>query len=112
MEKYTEGKYKQDFKRIVLIDREGYMLRSLRDREIREDIDIFGGLSTDMVFMLDRALEQLFETGYARIVQGVGTWLELDMNDSVVPTDGIPRTSKLPPLYYNQLDDEIKAKLK
>jgi hypothetical protein len=108
MEKYREGLFKLDFKRIALIDREGYILQSVRDECIESG---HGGLTTDMIYILDKALEQLFETGYVRIVQGLGTWLELDMENGVIPTDG-PRTSKLPPAYYDQLDDEIKAKLK
>lgn len=115
MEKYFDGKYKVDFKRLSLINREGYELFTIRDRETDK---LNGGfLSEDVRFILDKALQEFFKNGYCRVVQGPGTWIELDPesgenNGSVLSPDGYEHSFCIPPEYYDQLDDEIKAKLK
>ena len=114
MEKYTEGKYKLDFKRLSLINREGNELFWIRDQSDGTEDEF---LTESIVIILDKALEEFLKNGYCRIVHGPGTWIELnpesgENNGSVLSPDGERHSFCIPPEYYDQLDDEIKAKLK
>lgn len=115
MEKYFEGKYKLDFKRLSLLNREGYELFWIRDQNDGIGNEKF--LNGSIITMLDKALEEFLKNGYCRIVHGPGTWIELDPesgenNGSVLSPDGDEHSFCIPPEYYDQLDDETKAKLK
>ena len=103
MEKYIKWKYKHSGHTFVLVNRENYELKKWTYPQIKD--------------VLDAALEELLKNNYVAIVQGPGYWLTWDLeggenNGSVLSPDGYSHSFCIPPEYYDQLDDEIKAKLK
>ena len=97
--KFEEGKFKHSISTFCLVNREGY------------EVEKFYGLDQE-TNALKRTIDFLIETGYARLIQGPGTWLELDLDKGVVSKDGSYHSHYIPPNFYETLDDEIKSKLK
>ena len=103
MEKYVKWKYKHSHDTFLFVNREGYEMKKWHFPQIQQ--------------LLTEAIEILLRDNYICIVQGPGPWLTWDMeggenNGSVLSPDGYPHSFCIPPEYYDQLDDEIKAKLK
>ena len=104
MEKYVQWKYKHSHSLFMLVNKDLDIIQKYSDPDPIKQV-------------LDRALEVLLEDGYVRIIQGPGAWLTWDLeggenNGSILSPDGEMHSFCMPPEYYDQLDDEIKAKLK
>ena len=97
MQKYYEGKYKHAIQVCSVINRDGY------------ELEIF---LQDELSAVNKAISILLEEGYVRIVNGPGTWLELDLERGVVSPDGFPHSYCIPPDIWEKLDDETREKLK
>jgi hypothetical protein len=97
MEKYYEHKYKHLWDHYVIINAEGYEVEVIVGDENRA---------------IKSAINLAIETGYANLVQGPGTFLKLDMERGLISPDGGYHDFCIPPNIYEELDDEIKEKLK
>ena len=96
IELYKTNRYKHRTELHVIVDSENYELAHIEN---------------DVNKALEIAIQVLLKEKFVKVILGPGPWLTLDLNKGVDPK-GEYHSDKIPPFFWETLDDETREKLK